>query len=53
MLGDGTATGQFPGSAGYMMARTHRHPRLPADEWVERGGPVEVSRTRVDPRAVA
>lgn len=53
VLGDGTAVGRFPGSAGFMMLRSQRHVKGPPSSFLHHEDESERSHTGLDPRTVA
>ncbi|WP_051713237.1 methyltransferase domain-containing protein [Spirillospora albida] len=52
VLPDGTAVGRFHGSADYMLLRAQRPAGGRPRAWVDAGGDVTVSETRLDPRSI-
>ncbi|GAB3959624.1 methyltransferase domain-containing protein [Actinoallomurus acanthiterrae] len=50
VVGDGTAVGRFPSSAGYMLLRSQRPARGAAFDWVHESDDPAESTTRLDPR---
>lgn len=50
VLPDGMAVGRFSGSADYMLLRSHRPVDGRPGDWVNVGGDIRVSETRLDPR---